>query len=140
MTLDPPAGEIRWVRAGHDPALVYSPRQDSFSELDGEGIVLGMDDAWDFKEQGMTGWTKDQLILVGTDGIWETENPAGEMFGKERLRRILRRRHERPAAGILQDIVDALARFRNGGRQKDDITLVLVKEQIDAKNLRTERE
>jgi sigma-B regulation protein RsbU (phosphoserine phosphatase) len=137
MTLDPPAGEIRWVRAGHDPAFVYSPRQDAFTELNGEGIVLGMDDAWDFREQVMTGWTKDQLILVGTDGIWETENPAEEMFGKERLRRILRRCHERPAAVVLQDIVDALSRFREGARQKDDITLVLIKKQVHAKKLHT---
>lgn len=132
MILDPPAGEIRWVRAGHDPALVYTPRQDAFTELNGDGIVLGMDGTWDFKAQVMSGWTKDQLILVGTDGIWETENPAGEMFGKERLRRILRRCWERPAAGILQDIVDALVLFRDGARQKDDITMVLVKERVDA--------
>ena len=137
MTLDPPAGEIRWVRAGHDPAIVYDSRQNAFTEMDGEGVVLGMDDAWEFKEQVMTGWTQDQLILLGTDGIWETENPAGEMFGKERLRRILRRCHERPAAGILQDIVDALVRFRNGARQQDDITMVLVKERVDAKNIHT---
>jgi len=135
MTLDTAAGEIRWVRAGHDPAFVYSPRQDRFSELGGEGIVLGMDDGWIFKEQVMTGWTADQLVLVGTDGIWETENPAGEMFGKERLRRLIRRCRNRPAALILQDIVDALAAYRDGVRQEDDVTMVLVKKEPDAKNM-----
>ena len=136
MVLDPAAAEIRWIRAGHDPALVYDSRQDAFSELIGEGIVLGMDAAWDFTEQVMTGWKREHLILVGTDGIWETENPTGEMFGKERLRKIIRQCCKRPAAAILQDVVDAVERFRNGARRKDDITLVLIKETVDAKNMR----
>lgn len=103
--------------------------------LVGEGVVLGLNEAWNFEEQVLTGWTPDQLILVGTDGIWEAENPAGEMFGKERLRSILRRCHERPATMILQDIFDALGRFRNGSHQNDDITLVLIKAPGNATNL-----
>jgi sigma-B regulation protein RsbU (phosphoserine phosphatase) len=137
MTLDPAAGELRWVRAGHDPALVYNPAQDDFSELEGEGIVLGMDETWAFQEQVMAGWTPDRLILVGTDGIWETESPSGEMFGKARLRRILRQCRERPAAAILQEIVDGLSRFRGAARQKDDVTLVVIKAAADAKNMRS---
>jgi sigma-B regulation protein RsbU (phosphoserine phosphatase) len=137
MTLDLGAGELRWVRAGHDPALVYHPVQDDFSELEGEGIVLGMDDTWEFQEQIMGGWTPDRLILVGTDGIWETENPAGEMFGKARVRQILRQCHERPAAAILQEMIDGLSRFRGAARQKDDVTMVLIKATGGMKNLRS---
>lgn len=135
MTLDPVEGEVRWVRAGHDPAIVYDPRRDRFEELVGQGVVLRLNEAWNFEEQVLTGWTPDQLILVGTDGIWEAENPAGEMFGKERLRSILRRCHERPATMILQDIVDALGRFRNGSHQNDDITLVVIKAPGNVTNL-----
>lgn len=31
-----------------------------------------------------------QVTAIGNDGIWETRNSAGEMFGKERLLRLIR--------------------------------------------------
>lgn len=127
MLMDPQHRKIRWVRAGHDPALVYHPGQDAFTELKGDGVVLGMTDAWEYEEQVMTGWAGNPLIFLGTDGLWETENPAGDMFGKERLRGLLRRWHEHPAETILNNVIDSLTEFRSGVRQKDDITMVVVK-------------
>jgi sigma-B regulation protein RsbU (phosphoserine phosphatase) len=35
--------KIRWVRAGHDPALAYDPATDTFDELKGQGVPLGFD-------------------------------------------------------------------------------------------------
>ena len=67
------------------------------------------------------------MILIGTDGIWETENQRGEKFGKERLREVLRRNSHASAARILQIITDTLADFRQKAPQEDDITLVVIK-------------
>jgi sigma-B regulation protein RsbU (phosphoserine phosphatase) len=39
--------EVRWVRAGHDPALVYDPSTNAFDELKGQGLALGMDDTFE---------------------------------------------------------------------------------------------
>ena len=33
-----------------------------------------------------------QVIVVGTDGVWEMPNAAGEFFGKSRLREVIRAR------------------------------------------------
>ncbi len=41
-----------------------------------------------------------QVILVGTDGVWEMPDVKGEMFGKDRLREIIREFADRPAADI----------------------------------------
>ena len=32
---------VRWVRAGHDPALIYDPLKDRFEELGGKGPAFG---------------------------------------------------------------------------------------------------
>ena len=127
MLVDGRKGEIRWVRAGHEPAILYDPAEDSFTELMGGGIALGVDETATFEEQRHDGWKAGQVILIGTDGIWESENAQGEMFGKERLRDIVRRTHLRPAQELVAAITDAVDRFREDLPRQDDITLVVIK-------------
>ena len=67
------------------------------------------------------------MLLIGTDGIWESRNPVKAVFGKQRLQQILREQHTRSAREIITAIVDALADFRQGAPQEDDVTLVIVK-------------
>ena len=46
LTIDPVQGRLDWVRAGHDPALVYDPAADTFEELIGTGMPLGIDEMY----------------------------------------------------------------------------------------------
>jgi len=119
--------KINWVRAGHDPAIIYDFSTDSFSELRGTGVALGVDETLSFHEYEYPGWTGGQIIVVGTDGIWETTDDRGEMYGKERLLDLIRTHRSRPAEEIVQTITDALVQFRRTAPQQDDITLVVVK-------------
>jgi phosphoserine phosphatase RsbU/P len=116
-----------WTRAGHDPAIVYDPVTDTFSQWIGDGMALGADETQSFQEEESTRWQPGMIVLIGTDGIWETENPAGEMFGKDRVRSIIRENREGNAADILQAVVNAIEDFRKEATQLDDITLVVVK-------------
>jgi sigma-B regulation protein RsbU (phosphoserine phosphatase) len=36
------AKTLGWVRGGHDPAILYDAAEDTFSELAGEGMALGV--------------------------------------------------------------------------------------------------
>jgi sigma-B regulation protein RsbU (phosphoserine phosphatase) len=127
MLIDSGNLEVWWVRAGHEPAIVYDPPTDSFDELYGDGIALGVDDTWLFQEHRREIWADSKIVLIGTDGIWETENPQGEMFGKQRLREILRQRKHQSSQEIVGAITDALASHRQSAPQQDDITMVVVK-------------
>jgi sigma-B regulation protein RsbU (phosphoserine phosphatase) len=127
LVIDSLKNELKWVRAGHDPAFVYNPSTGSFTELDGNGMVLGIDEAFSFQEYKYSGWSDGQIIVIGTDGIWETENPNAEAFGKTRLRHIVRQNGHCSAKEILQAITVALSKFRETAIQNDDVTLVVVK-------------
>jgi len=118
--------EVRWVRAGHDPALIYDPAADAFDELKGQGLALGLDDSlkYDFYHRCLE---PGQVIMIGTDGIWEMQNKAGEMFGKKAVMEIIRNNPAMPARLIVQTVADALRRFRGNASQQDDITLVVIK-------------
>ncbi len=135
MLADRAKGKINWVRAGHDPAIVYDTEADSFSELRGSGIALGIDETLVFHEYEYVGWDDGQIIVIGTDGIWEAENEQVEMFGKERLRELIRARQNASAREILQTITDALTEFRRTAPQQDDITLVVVKTESLPRNI-----
>ena len=119
--------EIEWVRAGHDPAWLYDPDQDCFEELAGPGLALGVEAAFLYRSQVKTGLKQGQIIIVGTDGIWEARNPEQEMFGKQRLKAIIRRHSDTGVETILNAIFAAHAEFTRGMRAEDDLTLVIIK-------------
>jgi sigma-B regulation protein RsbU (phosphoserine phosphatase) len=129
LTLDPQEDQIGWVRAGHDPAIIYDPARDTFEELMGSGIALGVDENFTYPENHKTGLSEGQIIAVGTDGIWETCNQDGEMFGKERFRELIRQNANHGARDILNAVYDKLNQFTKGLKAEDDITLVIVKVQ-----------
>ncbi len=127
LLLDPDRGRIAWVRAGHDPAILYDPSADRFDTLAGPGLPLGVDDAATYAVQHRGGVADGTVVLLGTDGIWETFNPQGEMFGKERLFSLLRSRAGDRADTIRDGILEALRTFRGSAALEDDVTLVIAK-------------
>lgn len=127
LLMDLEAGEVKWVRAGHDPALIYDPSRDVFHELEGHGTALGVDISVPFTEYRSNGWSNDQVLLIGTDGIWETENSQGEAYGKARLRSLVRAHHHASSEELIKAILASLADFRQTVPQHDDVTLVVVK-------------
>jgi sigma-B regulation protein RsbU (phosphoserine phosphatase) len=120
--------KVCWVRAGHDPALLYDSNTDEFDELLGYGLALGVDYTFEYDEFNRT-LIPGQIVLLGTDGIWEMHNEAGEMFGKERVKEIIRSNTSATAKEIIAAITDALNRFRGLKQPEDDVTMVVIKVQ-----------
>jgi len=120
-------GAVRWVRAGHDPALLYDPVGDSFEELAGGGLPLGVirDAAFELRE--LPCLPPGRIIVIGTDGIWETTSPEGVMFGKERFKNVIRANRNADAAGMVRAMVAALNEFRGAAKKSDDMTVAVVK-------------
>lgn len=127
LAIDGDRKGIAWVRAGHDPALVYDPQQDRFEELKGPGLALGVDQEYAYQSQRTTGLQAGQVIVVGTDGIWEGCDRNGEMFGKQRFKEVIRRNAAASAESILNKVFHEQAHFTRGMKPEDDITLVVVK-------------
>jgi len=68
-----------------------------------------------------------QVYVASTDGIWETADPKGEMFGISRLRELIRRHAHLSAVQISKRISIDLEDFRGGSKQSDDIAFVVIK-------------
>ena len=90
-------------------------------------MALGVDAGQRYKEYTRERLQKDQIVLLGTDGIWEARNPQGDMFGKEPIYRIIRSYTTAGAKEILNAIFNALNRFLEGSAPEDDVTLIVIK-------------
>jgi len=117
---------FRWVHAGHEPAMLYDPGEDSFDALGGEGLPLGVMADWVYEESKKQ-LNSGQIILIGTDGIKETHNEHNELFGAERFNRVIRDHFRKPAKEIIKEMFDTLQSFRFPIERKDDETLVVIK-------------
>jgi hypothetical protein len=74
LSIDRLNRKLSWVRAGHDPAVFYDPRIGTVEELRGSGMAMGIDGDHDYEQFTREDLAPGQIILLGTDGIWEAQN------------------------------------------------------------------
>jgi len=117
---------IRWVNAGHDPAVVFAQNGGDYEELAGRALPLGVSEKASYQEFQRR-LLPGQIVLIGTDGIWESQNVRGQMFGKKRFRDVVRSHARQPAAEILQAVITELNDFCHPLAKEDDVTLVVIK-------------
>jgi PAS domain S-box-containing protein len=127
LRFHPADRSVRWVRAGHPPALVYDPAADRFRELKGRGLPLGVDGEHRYEEYVDTEIRPGHIIAIGTDGIWESADHNKRNYGIERFCAVIRRHAGEPAEAILEAAFADIRAFTLGARQGDDITLVVAK-------------
>jgi sigma-B regulation protein RsbU (phosphoserine phosphatase) len=127
LAVDSDRKTIQWVRAGHDPGMLYRLSADRFEELGGPGIALGVDPEWPYSIQNADGLQTGDIVLIGTDGIWEAFNGDGVMFGKAAVKKVLREKRDQPAGVILNSMFEAVASHAGETKIADDMTLIVVK-------------
>ena len=69
----------------------------------------------------------DDLLLLASDGITETQGETGEEYGVRRLREIVESRPAASAAELLEAIFADVNEFSAGERQRDDRTVIVVR-------------
>jgi sigma-B regulation protein RsbU (phosphoserine phosphatase) len=123
--LDPPTGRLRFVNAGHQPALVVRADQ-SVQALASSGVPLGLMESAAYAAADATLGPGDTLLIF-SDGVSEARDPAGTELGIERLVDLVRGGQALDAAGLVQRIEQALDEFSGGAPADDDRTLLVLK-------------
>ncbi len=128
MRLDPTTGRIRYCGAGHENILIWRQAREQLDVRKTGGMVLGMTTRFEdeFKEEELQLAPGDGLVLY-TDGVTETIDVEREQYDLERLVAAAGRHAGRPAKDALHGILDEVLRFKGRAKQRDDITLVVVK-------------
>jgi sigma-B regulation protein RsbU (phosphoserine phosphatase) len=107
--------------------MVYDPSKDSFTELAGEGLPLGVTKDARFELNEHHDLPPSVIIIIGTDGIWEMHSQNGEMFGKDRLKNLIRATRAESSDVIIQTLIKELDTFQGEAEQDDDITIAIIK-------------
>jgi serine phosphatase RsbU (regulator of sigma subunit) len=115
---------LRYANCGHNPGLLL--HADSRVErLAATSTVLGMFETWTCSTAEVVLAPGDTLLLF-TDGATEASNLAGEPFGEARLLASLSRHRHLPLPSLIQIMLREIRWFA-GGRQGDDMTLVVAR-------------
>lgn len=118
---------IKWIRAGHEPALFFTPGSGKFHKLLGNGMALGVDATARIDEHEIDGWDKGDILMIFSDGLKESRNPEGEMYGEKRMTAVIETYAAQSAGAIKKNLMEDLNTFRRGRPIEDDITIVIVK-------------
>jgi len=124
--IDPAAGDMVYVNAGHNPPLLYHADRDGVIRLTGTGMGLGLFDSAQY-EQRAARLAPGDFVLMYTDGVTEALDAHGREFGEERLQRLVLDQCAAPAATIASALEQALAAHIGGGAPSDDITFLIAR-------------
>lgn len=91
-----------------------------------EGFPLGLFPDVEYEEFTLSTRTGDLLVFF-SDGIPDAENAKGDMFGTERLVKVLKTQRQPTAASMIEAILKAVSDFQSGTEHFDDETLVVLR-------------
>ena len=134
--VDLEARTLTYARAGHTP-LIYVPADGDAAGhsqvLIPDGLVVGLH--LEGIEEKFAELLVEEKISIGqgdlfafyTDGITEAMNEESDLFGEERLSRLLEEHAKLPSGEIQERILSDVEAFVGGAEQHDDMTIVLLR-------------
>jgi len=116
--------KLRVANAGQSQPLLYKDHRCGKIELTGFPLGIYEDVAYD--EWGVT-LEGGNILIFHSDGITETTNSEGQFFGTTRLRELIEKHHDLPAAELADNILSEVDWFSRSAPLSDDRTLVVMK-------------
>ncbi len=125
MVVDTGSKRIEFASGGHLPIiLVEADGKVEFLDVE-EGLPLGL--AESVFSLGKRNYKPGSVFLLYTDGVTEAMNIKDEMFGKEKLTKLLLALKERPSEEIVKGVQKAVEEYAGRAAQHDDITVIAIK-------------
>ena len=123
--LEPAAGRLRYVNAGHYPPILFRSGGECIRLGDG-GTVLGVLEEAAYGE-GVVHIAPGDLLTIFSDGVAEAAGEDGDPFGKWKLPSVLAENRGRSVSDVVRAVWAGLDYHVGGGPIADDWTLVVVK-------------
>jgi phosphoserine phosphatase RsbU/P len=116
--------KLRVANAGQSQPLLYKDGRCDRIEL--TGFPLGIFEEVQYDEWGVT-LESGNILVFHSDGIAETANSEGQLFGNERLRKLIEQHHEMSATEMADMVLREVDWFSQSAPLSDDRTLVVAK-------------
>jgi sigma-B regulation protein RsbU (phosphoserine phosphatase) len=116
---------LYYANAGHSP-VIYCPAGGEAVLLQADGTALGVLPLNLCENHALYFYPGDVLVAA-TDGFSEARNLAGELFGYDRLLRLVESLATQSAQSIANTLFQTMLDYSAGHGQDDDQTLVVIK-------------
>ncbi len=131
--LDPAAGTLRLVNAGHEPALVLRRDTAAVEVVESHGIVLGVDADAAYRQLEIAIEPGDTIVFY-TDGLTEATNQRGELYTIDRLCDDIVANRDAGAQALADSVFETVRTFAAGELRDDSTILVLRLTEKDSPN------
>lgn len=115
---------LTYANAGHPYPFRYAARTKTIQPLTAQGFLLGIMPEEVYRERSVQLEPGDRLCFY-TDGLVETRNEIGELFGDHRIQAALAAGGEEPAERIKERLLEEQREFRGSAPLGDDVTLMV---------------
>lgn len=116
---------LMYANAGHSP-VVLCPFDGEPVLLEADGTAIGVLPTSLAEDQEIY-FRKDDVLVVMTDGFSEASNHDDELFGYDRLLKVVKMLSKKPAKGIFDGLYETIKNFSAGRPQDDDQTMIVIK-------------
>lgn len=128
LLLDLPKGAALYSGAAHPPLLLRRSSEEAVLEIQENDLPLGFRANETYSNVPIRLASGDRILMY-TDGLVEAADPAGELFGRERLKEFVVSRGKLPAEMFADCLLQNLSSWsgrKTGSTQEDDLTLIVV--------------
>ena len=120
-----PEGDGHFISAGHTPTYLFRAATGALTEFVSDAYMLGMFPSHIYQPRKLH-LDKGDVLIAYTDGLTNAENPNKEVFGKERLLKVIQETASSGSDAVEQGLIRAVQEFTEAAPQPDDITFVVV--------------
>ena len=121
-------GKLTATNAGHSAGLIVESDGSSSEWASAHGAALGFMEDLTYREETVK-LEAGQTLFLYTDGVTEATSSAEQLFGLDKLRRMLMEKRSVSLDNLCRDIEARLTEFQRG-HQFDDITMLALKRML----------
>lgn len=126
VRIEQETGQLSMCSAGHNPTMIFRAATGSIERIDSHGPPMGFMAGVEY--EGYDGILHSgDVVLMYTDGITEATDAGLEMFGEERLEKVLTDNATGSAKDVLDAALEELASFTGRDHHDDDVSLMVIK-------------
>lgn len=125
VSLDSRARSIQFSSAGHPAYLLRETG--TVEKLETQCVPIGVRDDEVFPLSRVMKFHKGDILMIASDGVFETRRPDKEFLGVDRVLDVVREHQACSAAEIVNGVYRVACDFAGTTQLHDDVTVVIVK-------------
>ncbi len=117
---------LRYTSGGHPPQIFCRTRTNEILTLESTGPILGAIPESVYDHYEIKNIEKGDRMIAFTDGVIETKNLEGDLFGLKRLIASIQKNYHKDIEEFKQSILNEIAEFSSGVEVADDVSFVVI--------------